>query len=155
MTDVTTNTPSPADIAAAHPTKQYTQAEVDAMVRDAMRKQREQHADYDELKAKAEQADLAHERTQSLEQDIANTRLDNLRITVANDHSISHEDRDALLTATDEAGLRAQAERLAALNQSRPAGGLVARREGGSTVVPSSDDDTRAFLRELMGGSEW
>jgi hypothetical protein len=155
MTEPEATTPSPATVAAAHAKRTYTQADVDAQVREALREQREKHADYDQLKKQAEETDLARARAQELEEEISRTRLENLRVTIAINHGISPEDRDVLLTATDETGLTAQAERLAVLKPQRPAGELIAHREGSTTVTPSGDDEVRTFVRDLMGNDDW
>ncbi|MEV7692489.1 hypothetical protein AB0N73_04060 [Microbacterium sp. NPDC089189] len=148
--------PSPATVAAAHASRQYTQADLDARVRDALREQREQHADYEDLKARAEEAVHAHARAAELEQEITHTRLENLRVTIASSHGVSTEDRDVLMTATDAEGLTAQARRLAALSQQRSTGGNIARKEGHVTVTPTGNEEVRAFVSDLMGsGGDW
>lgn len=71
---------------------------------------------------------------------------------VASEFGIGSEDRDVLLTATDEDTLRMQAERFVSFAPQRLATGNVAQREGRTVEAPSArDGSVRAFVSELFG----
>lgn len=123
--------PTPADVAAAHPQRTYTQAELNARDVDAHPAQTGD--------------DIADELASTSD-------LLALRATVATRHGISDEERDILLTATDEATLELQAGRLVEMQSQRLSLGNRAPREG-LVVSRGSDNDreTREFASELFG----
>src|SRR5690606_41900468 len=98
-----------------------SQAEFDAMVKDRIARVQAKYADYDDLRAKAEQFDSVQEaskteaqktadRIAKLEQELESTRTTALRSRIQAKHGISDEDAALFLTATDEATLTKQAE---------------------------------------------
>lgn len=140
--------------------KTFTQAEVDAMIRDRLRQQaKNQFGDYDQLKAKAEGAQTLEDRFASLEKELAASRADALRSRIAAQFGISTvkgapdemSDADLFLTGADEATMTAQAQRLAA-QRPAPKKSNVAPREGATTNGKDPDSELRAFAGELFGG---
>ncbi|MFC7925478.1 hypothetical protein [Microbacterium laevaniformans] len=76
-----------------------------------------------------------------------------LRSDIAARHGISAEDRDLLLTGSDEATLTAQAERLAAWDTaSRLSRANVARREGQVVGIrrTGEQEEMREFASQLF-----
>lgn len=142
------------------------QAEFDAMVKDRIARERAKFADYSDLKAKAQQFDVAQEaskteaqktadRIAKLEQELESTRTTALRARIQAKHGISDEDAAVFLTATDEATLTKQAERLAALASDRKKHG---NRDPFAGRTPSNgggtDADERAAVRSLFGSGD-
>ncbi len=149
MTD--TSSPSPADIAAAHPVRSFTQHEVDAQVRTALRDQRFQ---YTQAQAQAEAAANLEKRLDSSRASLDFAEGIALRTEVANRYGIASEDRDILLTASDEAGLTAQAERVAALDTAeRLRGANVAPREGNVRITHTGDAELQQFAKMLFNSA--
>lgn len=60
-------TPTPSESTEQQQEQQrtFTQADVDSIVKERLKREREKHADYDELKAKAEKFDAAEEASKS------------------------------------------------------------------------------------------
>ena len=84
----------------------FTQADVDRIVRDRVKRERERFADYDALKAQAEGAKTAEQRIADLEKRLADAdaREQRTRLvqTVAKAHGITDPDDVALfLTGSD------------------------------------------------------
>lgn len=101
-----------------------SQADLDAIIKERVARERKKFEDYDDLKAKASRLDQIEEANKSeVEKAIARaeqaetravqaeSRL--LRLEIASTHGISKEDADLFLTATDEDGLTKQAKALA------------------------------------------
>ena len=144
--------------------KSFTQAEVDAIIRDRLKQQeRTKFGDYQELKTKADGAKTLEERLGSLEQELSTTKAEALRTSIAARFGISTEkgkdgepsDADLFLTGTDESTLTAQAQRLAARQADSKKQGNVAPNEGGtkSTGKPE-EQEAREFVGNLFGGSD-
>ena len=122
---------------------------------------RSQFADYDDLKAKAEQfdeieqankseADKAAERIAELEQQLTQTQTEALRSRVQAKFGISNEDAELFLTGNDEAALTKQAERLAEHAADRNKQGNRAPYQGRTPNKPQSSDE-RDTVRNLFG----
>ena len=122
-------------------------------------------ADYDELKAKAEKFDQlkseiekATEGRTKTEQERDAARAEALRFKVAAAHGISTapaddggpSDAELFLTASDEATLTKQAERLLGRVADRKKTGNYVPREGANPSAAESDD--AAFVRQLFSG---
>lgn len=129
----------------------FTQADVDRIVRERVKREREKYADYDDLRAKADQARTVEERVADLERQLteANTAATRARIAAA--HGITPEDAELFLTGTDEETLTAQAKRLAERESERKRTGNVAPKEG-ANPRPEEDQD-RELVRGLFGGT--
>ena len=126
----------------------FTQVDVDRIVRERVKREREKFADYDDLKSKAEGAKSAEERIAALEQEIQATKREAMRRRVQAAHGISDEDADLFLTGTDEDTLAAQAKRLAARESERKKQNNVSPREG--NTPKAGDDPMREFTRGLF-----
>ena len=137
-----------------------SQAEFDAMVKDRIGRVQAKFADYADVKAKAEQFDAAQEaskteaqktadRIAKLEQELQSTRTTALRSRIQAKHGISDEDAALFLTATDEATLNKQAERLAETVADRKKYG---NRDpfAGRTPSKTGDDPMREVVRGLF-----
>jgi hypothetical protein len=130
----------------------FTQADVDRIVADRLKREREKvtakYGDYDDLKAKAGEKATADERIAALEREVETTRREALRRRVQAAHGIADEDADLFLTGTDEATLTAQAQRLAARDTERKSNNNHAPREG---INPqTAGDPMREFARGLF-----
>jgi hypothetical protein len=168
MTDATDTTTDTETVTDAGEQKQeqgksFTQAEVDAIIRDRLKQQeRTKFGDYADLKTKAEGAKTLEERLGSLEQELSSTKADALRTSIAARFGISTEkgakgepsDADLFLTGTDESTLTAQAQRLAARQADSKKQGNVAPKEGDTKSIGADDGDLRAFARGLFNRAE-
>ena len=155
----TQQTPTPADVAAASGETQdqkgeqqeqtFTQADVDRILTDRLKREREKFADYDALKAQAEGAKTAEDRLGDLEKQLEQSRREALLRRVQAAHGIADEDADLFLTGSDEETLTAQAKRLAERESERKKRSNHVPNEGSNPQPPS--DDRRAFVRRLTG----
>lgn len=148
MSDAQTETPEPTgEGVEAKQEQTFTQADVDRIVRERVKRERERFADYDDLKAKAEGAKTVEERMAQLERDLATERATALRASVAARYGVSTEpdeetglsDADLFLTGKDEETLTAQAKRLAK---------RVSDRESTNNIVPTEGATPRAVPDE-------
>lgn len=128
----------------------FTQADVDRIVRERVKRERDKYADYDELKAKAGEKATADERIAALEREIESSKREALRSRVQAAHGISNEDAELFLTGTDEETLTAQAKRLADRESERKQQGNHVPREGNNPQP--AEDDMRAFAQSLFAG---
>ncbi|WP_136056820.1 hypothetical protein [Microbacterium sp. K24] len=144
MTDEVT----PATVAAQITPRTLTQAQIDTEVARALRDAKP--ADYDEVREQAEAASVLERQIADLEQQIMATRRESLRVSIAARFGISDDDRDVLLTGTDEVTLLMQAERL---GNSTRALGNVARQEGRhvSSGGSRADREMREYVNDLFG----
>lgn len=127
----------------------FTQADVDRIVADRVKRERAKYADYDDLKKAAGDKATAEERIASLEKEIEGSKREALRRRVQAAHGISDEDADLFLTASDEETLKRQAERLAAQGSQQKKRGNRVPGEG--TSNRPSENDERAAVRNLFG----
>lgn len=131
----------------------FTQADVDRIVADRLKREREatktKYADYDDLKTKAAGAKTLEDRIAEIEQRAKTAEAKALRAEIANAHGISAEDRDLFLTGVDEETLTAQAKRLSERESERKKQGNHVPREGETKKPPT--DNLRDFTRTLFG----
>lgn len=133
--------------AQATDTKTFTQAELDAVVKDRLKREREKYSDYEDLKAKAAKFDEAEEanktelqkvteRAKALEDELNGLKeaekLRTMRAEVAKETGIPAN----LLTGSTEDECRAQAEAIKAFAQ--PQGYPRVRDSSGLSVQTSS-----------------
>lgn len=140
--------------------KTFTQADVDRIVQDRLAQQaKNKFGDYDALKTKAGESASLEERLAGLETRAQKAEQDALRATVAAAHGISTKkgdkgepsDADLFLTGTDEATLKAQAERLAGRAAEQKKHGNVAPKEGTPPAQTGDDNtDLRDFTKKLF-----
>ena len=122
------------------PERTFTQAEVDAIVGERLSRDRAKYANYDELKAKAEQFDVAEElrktelqkaveKAQKLQAELDGMKkaasVKEMREKVSADTGVPAN----LLSAEDEAGCKAQAEAILAF--AKPQGYPVVKDDRG------------------------
>ena len=136
----------------------FTQADIDRIVKERVKRERERFADYDDLKAKAEGAKTATERLAALEAKLAEADAREQRRqlveSVAAKHGITDpDDVQLFLTGADEDTLTAQAERLAARQGEQRRKGNYVPNEG-RTTTNTGDADVRAFARQLFDSKE-
>lgn len=133
--------------AQATDTKTFTQAELDAVVKDRLKREREKYSDYEDLKAKAAKFDEAEEanktelqkvteRAKALEDELNGLKeaekLRTMRAEVAKETGIPAN----LLTGSTEDECKAQAEAIKAFAQ--PQGYPKVRDSSGLSVQTSS-----------------
>jgi hypothetical protein len=151
QTSETTDTGAEGDSQQEQQT--FTQADVDRIVKERVKRTEAKYADYSELKEKADGAKTLEDRLADLESQHSAAQQRALRAEIANAHGISAEDRDLFLTGTDEETLTAQAKRLADRESERKKNGNHVSSEGTSTKQqPTDDEDEREFARNLFGG---
>ncbi|MEO6627624.1 MAG: hypothetical protein ABIP03_03560 [Aquihabitans sp.] len=150
-TTATTETAPPAE----PPAKTFTQDDVNKIIDDRLKREREKFADYDDLKKKAGAAATDADRIAALEQDLNATRTDALRRRIQATHKISDEDAALFMTGTDEDSLTAQAKRLAERASEEEAAGVARKKQGnkvpgeGSNPKPG-EDELVTFARNLF-----
>lgn len=169
MTDPNTTTDPAAEKAGEpaaeqqEPGKTFTQAEVNALIRDRLKQQaKNEFGDYGDLKTKAESATTLEQRLGALETELTQTKATALRTSIAARFGISTEkgakgepsDADLFLTGTDETALTAQAQRLAGRQADVKKHGNVAPKEGGVTRTGEPTADLREFAKGLFGNAD-
>lgn len=127
----------------------FTQADVDRIVRDRVKRERDKFADYDTLKAQAAGAKTVEQQLAEMQQLASKAQRDALASRIAAKHGITPDDADLFLTASDEETLTAQAERLAGRGAERRKQGNYVPNEG-KTSTPSGDPEIRQFARQLF-----
>lgn len=129
----------------------FTQSDIDRIVRERVKREREKFADYDDLKAKAGEAQTAEERIAKLEKEIKASQHEALKRRVQAAHGISNEDADLFLTGGDEDALTAQAQRLTAREAERKQQGNHVPREGNNPAPGAGDSEESQLARALFG----
>lgn len=135
--------------ANSQPEQTFTQADVDRIVRERIKRERERYADYDDLKVKAEGAKSVEQQLEELRAENAKVQRDALASRIAAQHGITPEDADLFLTGTDADTLTAQAERLAAREAERRKQGNYVPNEGRTPKNPAADE-MRQLTRSLF-----
>ncbi|WP_418063152.1 hypothetical protein [Pimelobacter simplex] len=168
MTDNPNQPTNPTGEPGGETGETFTQADVDAAVdkiaakirAEERKKASEKFADYDDLKAKAEGAKTLEDRITELETAGTQAAQRALRAEIASEFGISTKretgkdgnklpsDADLFLTATDQDGLRKQAERLAGRESERKKNNAHVPREGETPKTPALDGK-RAWLQSL------
>ena len=146
-------------------TKTFTQAELDAVVKDRLKREREKYSDYEDLKAKAAKFDEAEEanktelqkvteRAKALEDELNGLKeaekLRTMRAEVAKETGIPAN----LLTGSTEDECKAQAEAIKAFAQ--PQGYPKVRDSSGLSVQTSSVANgatTKAQFKDWFGSN--
>lgn len=130
--------------------KTFTQAEVDQLIKQRLAQQaRNKFGDYNDLKEKAGKSQTLEERIAAMEKSSQDAELKALRAEIAGEHGLSKEDRDLLLTGTDEDTIRQQAKRLSDNSATTRKRGPSAPKEG-NTTKPSASEEREA-ARQLFG----
>lgn len=131
----------------------YSQEDVDKLLakvrNEEKRKANEKFGDYNELKEKAGKSQTLEERMAAMEKSSQDAELKALRAEIAGEHGLSKEDRDLLLTGTDEDTIRQQAKRLSDNSATTRKRGPSAPKEGNTTKPNASEE--REAARQLFG----
>lgn len=138
-----------------------SQEDLNRVLAERLNRERTKFADYDELKAKADQFDVLEQASKSeldkaldraarAETAAEEAKQTALRARIQATHQISDEDAELFLTGTDEATLTRQAERLAGRSEDRKRDGLYLRNEG-TPPKRQPEDQLRAATRQLFG----
>ncbi|MBA9002017.1 capsid assembly scaffolding protein Gp46 family protein [Thermomonospora cellulosilytica] len=137
MSDDTTTTP------AAPAEKTFTQAELDRIVAERLRREREKYADYDDLKARAQAADASKselqklaERVEAAEKRAADMEAKALRAEVAQAKGLTPAQAKRL-TGTTREELEADADELLEVFGGRKDSG---GKDGGTDTGADKDD---------------
>lgn len=138
--------------------KTFTQDEVNKIVAERLKREREKYADYDELKARAADADRSKsaldklaEQVKSLEERAAKAELAALRAEVAEAKGLTAKQARRLQGSTREE-LLADADEL--LAEWRPAAADKGGDSGGDKDSSGSDDGKPVTARATGGDSQ-
>lgn len=154
-------TPEPgAAEAPAEPEKTFTQAEVDRIIADRLKREdvkglKQKAAEFDKLSEAQKTAEQkAADAQKAAEQRASEAEARAIRYQVAAEKGISKADADLFLTGTDEDSITAQADRLLERDGDRQKRGNYVPNEGKQPKNPSKDDPMRELARSLFGTSE-
>lgn len=155
MSDDQTPDAPTADGAPDTPEPTFTQADLDRIVRERVKREREKFADYDELKTRAETAKTAEDRLADLEKRLADADAREKRTrlvqTVATANGITDpEDIALFLTGQDEDTLTAQAKRLAARDGARRKAADIVPGASKTPTNNGGDSELREFARRVF-----
>lgn len=137
-----------------------SQEQLNAALKDRLSRERAKFSDYNDLKKKAGQldeleqakkteADKTADRIAALEDELNSTKSSALRTRIQAKFSITDEDAELFLTATDEDTLTKQAERLGQRAEDRKKNGNRAPLQG-RTSQSGKDDPLRDFASRLF-----
>jgi len=125
----------------------FTQADVDRIVADRLKRERERYADYDDLKARAGQATTLEERVAQIERTAREASERAMRAEVANAKGLTPTQAKRLVGSTREE-LEADADELLADIGASKRNGNHAPLEGNN---PPPADDKDATARAFFG----
>jgi hypothetical protein len=139
----------------------FTQDEVNQIVADRLKREREKVGDIKELRAAAEElsaikesqksdAEKQAERVRALELDAEKARGEAMRLRVAARYGISDDDADLFLTGSDEDTLTRQAKRLTDRESEKKKQGNFVPREGNNPQTGDTAD--REVVKRLFAG---
>lgn len=141
-------TPGPA------PDQTFTQADVDRIVAERLKREREatktKYGDYDALKEKAGTATTLEERVAQIEQQARENESRALRAEVANAKGLTPTQAKRLVGSTREE-LEADADELLADIGARKKSNNVSPREGNNPKSNEGDAEMREFARGIFG----
>ena len=147
MSDNPTPTPDPTP----EPEQTFTQADVDRIVAERLKREREatkaRYADYDDLKAKADGAKTLEDRVAEIERTAKESEERALRAEVANAKGLTPSQAKRLVGSTREE-LEADADELVKDIGAQRKNNNVSPREG--TNPKAGDDQMREFARGLF-----
>jgi hypothetical protein len=132
------------------PAQSFTQADVDRIVRERVKREREKFADYDDLKTKAEGAKTLEDRVAEIERAAKDSEQRALRAEVANAKGLTPTQAKRLMGSTREE-LEADADELLKDIGDNKKQGNRAPREGANPPAGGGSDPVRAFTRNLFG----
>lgn len=135
---------------------------IDARLKREREKTAERYADYEELKAKAQQADALEqskktaeekltERITALEAELGKSQSEATKARIQAKYKVSDEDAELFLTAGDAEGLERQAKALADRIADRKAKGpVVPSQKGGEDDKNLKPDPLREFASRVF-----
>jgi hypothetical protein len=129
----------------------FTQADLDRIVRERVKREREKFADYDELKTKAAGATTLEERVAQIERQAQESESRAMRAEVANAKGLTPSQAKRLVGATRDE-LEADADELLKDIGAQKKQGNHVPREGNQPKSKGNDDE-RAFVRDLFGAA--
>lgn len=154
MSDTTTDpTPNPtpeADPPTAPEGQTFTQADVDRIVSERVKRVEAKYADYAELREQAAGAKSLEERVADIEQKAKAAEERAMRAEVANAKGLTPGQAKRLVGSTRDE-LEADADALLADIGAQRKQGNVAPQEGGNPNPSGSRTDEREFARQLFG----
>lgn len=117
-----TNVPTPADLARLTAARVFTQEELDSRIADALRKQREQYADYEVLRARAADSDRLERELEETRGAAAEAERETLLDRLQRKYEFDDEDVRLFLRSHegDNDSLVDRAERIAAVLKRAP-----------------------------------
>jgi hypothetical protein len=152
MSDNPTPEPTPEAGTDKNPEQTFTQADVDRIVADRLKREREttktKYADYDELRVSAGEKATLEQRVAQIEQQAKDSEARAMRAEVANAKGLTPSQAKRLVGGTREE-LESDADELLADIGAQQQQGNHAPREG-STPPSAGNDDTRDFARQLF-----
>jgi hypothetical protein len=152
MTDPTPKPdPTPDPAPEPEPEQTFTQADVDRIVAERLKREREstkaKYADYDELKAKAEGATTLEDRVAEIEKQAKDSEDRAMRAEIANAKGLTPSQAKRLIGATREE-LEADADDLLKDIGAQKKQGNRVPNEG--TNPQAKPDEMRDFARQLF-----
>lgn len=143
--------------APAEPERTFTQAEVDAIVSDRLKRDRAKYADYEDVKAKAAQVDglqgekaSLQEQVDSLRDQLGKSQAENLRMSVAAKRGV----RADLLQGSTEDELEKSADALIEFARGMaPASAPVIPSDGNAPSTTSRASELGEFAHNFFGGN--
>lgn len=142
-----------------------SQEELDRIIGERVKRERDKFADYEDLKAKAKQVDDAEQAKKSAEQKLADriaaleaelgkSQQDATRARIQAKYKVSDDDAELFLTAGDAEGLEKQAKALSDRIADRKAKGpVVTSQKGGDDRTPKADP-MRELARKVFTNSD-
>lgn len=151
MTDPTP-TPTPTPPAPQPEDSTFTQADVDRIVKERVKRVQDKYADYDELKAKAGTATTLEERVAQIEQQANENESRALRAEVANAKGLTPTQAKRLVGSTRQ-DLEADADELLAdIGAQKKQGNHVPNE--GKNPPAGSGGELRDYTRKLFDAAE-
>ena len=155
--DTTTVEVNATQGAPAEPERMFTQAEVDAIVGERLKRDRAKYADYEDAKAKAAKFDELQGSQQTLQQQIDQLReqlgqsqVENLRMSVAAARGV----RADLLQGSTEDELNKSADALLEFAKGMaPASAPVVPNDGNAAETTDRGTELGQFARSFFGGN--
>lgn len=134
------------------PEQTFTQADVDRIVRERVKREREKFADYDDLKVRAEGAKSLEERVAEIERHAKESEARAMRAEVANAKGLTPTQAKRLIGTTREE-LEADADELLMdIGTQQKQGNRVPSE--GKNPPKAGDDGMREFARNLFAAAD-
>lgn len=141
----------------AEPERTFTQAEVDAIVSDRLKRDRAKYADYEDVRAKAAQVDglqgekkSLQEQVESLRDQLDRSQAENLRMSVAARRGV----RADLLQGSTEDELNRSADALIEFARGiAPASAPVVPNDGQAPETTGRGSELGEFAHNFFGGN--